>query len=395
MGVRTTRSRDIFDLEGFAVGTSTTQNKNSCKTAAVMSLLGRGPAAVAAEPAQPPQAQDIETITGEILRLKQTGGEAIIGIGQWLIKAKAVLPRGEWLPWLEDRVEFSERTAQGFMQIARKYTNPQTLADLGASKALMLLALPDETRDEFIASPHMVDGEEKTVAAMSTRELKAVMKERDEARKAAEQAKAEQAAADAAREKMSADMALANERIAGLNAEVEKRSAEASEAQEAAARLEQELEELRAQPRDVAVEVDTAAIEAARKEAETVMQAKLDKAKAAQAKAEAGRKAAEDARTAAQKELEQARADAQAALEKAVAEGQALREQAERERKKAALASNEDLVLFRTLFDQAQKLVDELGKLLKTLRNKDPEKAQGLSRALLALADKIKEVAQG
>lgn len=348
-----------------------------------------------AEPAQLPQAEDIETITGEILRLKQTGGEAIIGIGQWLIKAKAVLPRGEWLPWLEARAEFSERTAQGFMQIARKYTNPQTLADLGASKALMLLALPDETRDEFIASPHMVDGEEKTVAAMSTRELKAVMKERDEARKAAEQAKAEQAAADAAREKLSADMVLANERIAGLNAEVEKRSAEASEAQEAAARLEKELADLRSRPVDVAVEPDTAAIEAARKEAEAAMQDKLDRAKGARDKALEKRYELEEALSKARDELKQAKADAQAALEKAVAEGQALREQAERERKKAALASNEDLVLFRTLFDQAQEQVNKLGGTLMKVRNKDPEKAQGLSRALLALADKIKEVAQG
>lgn len=375
------------------MGTSTTQNKNSCKTAAVMSLLGRGPAAVAAEPAQPPQAQDIETITGEILRLKQTGGEAIIGIGQWLIKAKAVLPRGEWLPWLEDRVEFSERTAQGFMQIARKYTNPQTLADLGASKALMLLALPDETRDEFIASPHMVDGEEKTVAAMSTRELKAVMKERDEALMAAEQAKAEQAAADAAREKMSADMAQANERIAGLNAEVEKRSAEASEAREAAARLEQELEELRAQPRDVAVEVDTAAIEAARKEAEAAMQDKLDRAKGARDKALEKRYELEEALSKARDELKQAKADAQAALEKAVAEGQALREQAERERKKAVIITDADMVLFSELYDQVQTLVKRMGGVRLKKRDKEPEKAEKLQNALMALIPAVKEAA--
>ena len=47
--------------------------KNSCKTAAVMSLLGKGPEQGQAAPA--PQVRDIETITGEILAAKRAGGE--------------------------------------------------------------------------------------------------------------------------------------------------------------------------------------------------------------------------------------------------------------------------------------------------------------------------------
>ena len=46
----------------------------------------------------------------------------------------------------------------------------------------------------------------------------------------AEQAKADRAAAEQARVKMAADMVLANERIAGLSAEVEEQSAKAMEA---------------------------------------------------------------------------------------------------------------------------------------------------------------------
>ena len=107
-----------------------------------------------------PAARDIETITGEILDAKRAGGEAILTIGQRLAEAKAMLDHGEWLPWLTERVEFSERSAQNFMRLAREWSNPQTLADLGASKALTLLALPEEERDEFISSVHVVDGEE-------------------------------------------------------------------------------------------------------------------------------------------------------------------------------------------------------------------------------------------
>ena len=41
--------------------------------------------------AQPARARDIETITGEILKAKRTGGEAILTIGRGLLEAKALL----------------------------------------------------------------------------------------------------------------------------------------------------------------------------------------------------------------------------------------------------------------------------------------------------------------
>lgn len=334
------------------------------------------------QPAQLPRPRDIEVITGEILEAQRTGGEAILTIGKGLIEAKALLSHGEWLDWLENKVEIKIRAAQRLMQLAQTYSNASALTHLGQTKALMLAVLSEDERNAFIAETHMVNGEEKTVIDMTSRELDAAIKERDAALKAAEQAKADQRAADEAREKMARDMALANERIDGLNAEVEEHAARAREARDAAARLEKELEELRARPVEVAVEADPAAIEAARKEAEAAMRAKLDKAKKAQARAEEARKAAEEAKAQARRELEQARAEVQA-----------VREQAERAQKKAALTANEDLVLFRTLFDQAQDQVNKLGGVLMKFRAKDPEKAQGLARSLLALAEKIQGVA--
>ena len=129
----------------------------------------------------PSTARDIETITAEILELKQTAGSAILNIGQRLIEAKEMLDHGEWLPWLEERVEFSERSAQNFMRLAREWSNPQTLADLGASKALTLLALPPVEREEFLSEEHVVNGEAKSVVDMSARELEKAVKERDAA----------------------------------------------------------------------------------------------------------------------------------------------------------------------------------------------------------------------
>ena len=49
--------------------------------------------------------------------MKQDAGNAILSIGQRLIEAKAMLPHGEWLPWLTEQVEFSERTARNFMRL--------------------------------------------------------------------------------------------------------------------------------------------------------------------------------------------------------------------------------------------------------------------------------------
>ena len=82
-----------------------------------------------------PQVRDIEVITEEILSLKLKAGEAILDIGDRLIEAKGMLTHGEWLSWLEDRVEFTERTAQRFMRLAREWRNPTALSDLGATKA--------------------------------------------------------------------------------------------------------------------------------------------------------------------------------------------------------------------------------------------------------------------
>lgn len=101
--------------------------------------------------AQPPASErrTIGAITREILQLKNDAGNAILGIGQRLLEAKAMLPRGEWLPWLTERVEFSERQAQRFMKLAQEWSNPTALSDLGATKALALLALPPEERQKF------------------------------------------------------------------------------------------------------------------------------------------------------------------------------------------------------------------------------------------------------
>lgn len=307
----------------------------------------------------PKEGRDIEVITREILDAKRRGGEAILTIGRCLTEAKQALPHGEWLPWLNERVELSERAAQRFMRLSREWSNPTTLSDLGASKALMLLALPEPERDQFMEDHNVID--------MSARQLEQAIKDRDEARKAAETAQAEASAAEQARAKMEEDMKLLNARLSGAQEDRE-------QAAQAVARLEAQLAELKEKPVEVAVEtvVDPEAIEKARAEAVAEMQGKLDKAKEAKAKADERRKQAE-----ASVEI----------LKKSI-------DEMERNEKKAALGADKDLAQFELLFDQTKGTVNRMHGILLKVRSRDEDAAGRLSKALAALAEAVRRCAE-
>lgn len=140
------------------------------------------PAAASEVPAPP---RPLADITAEIRFYKAQTVSNILEIGRRLTEAKAQLGHGQWLGWLEKEVEFSERTAQNFMRLAESYPNPQPVADLPYSKMLALLAVPAEEREAFVETRHEVNGEQKTVAEMSRRELEQAIRERDEARRIA------------------------------------------------------------------------------------------------------------------------------------------------------------------------------------------------------------------
>ena len=338
------------------------------------------------------ETRDIETITAEIIQLKHDAGNAIIGIGQRLIEAKAMLPHGEWLPWLEERVEYSARVAQKFMKLARDWSNPNTLSDLGASKALALLALPPEERETFMSENHLVDGEEKPVIDMTYKELEKAIRERDEARQAAEAAQADARSAEESRAKMEADMrALKEIRQSALE--------EAEQAAEDLLAAEKELEELRNRPVDVAIEtvVDREAVEKARAEAVAEMQAKVDAAERQRKEAEQRRKDAEKALSDAKKEAG-ANAAILARAEKAEAELAEARRQldaAVKAEKASVVNQNGDLAMFNVLFSQTQEQVNKMHGLRLKLGKADGELDGKLKAAINALADAVRRCAEG
>lgn len=298
--------------------------------------------------------RDIEVITEEINFYKRQAGSAILEIGKRLVEAKAQLSHGEWLPWLEKKVAFSERSAQQYMRLWKEYGKSALSADLSISKALVLLALPESEREDFAGETHTVNGEEKTVSSMTVKELEKAIAERNAARE-----EAEKAAADIQEAK---DTALA--------------------AQEELARVRKELEELRGRPVEVAVQtVDASAeqIAAVRLEAEKAAAAQVEKAKKTLAEAQERLRTAEEQAAAADRERA-------AALDAA----KSYKAEAEAAQKKLAASGNEGLIKFKTLFDQTVENVNRLAELLRQQPEGEKEK---LSRAMQALSQQIGGIA--
>ena len=333
----------------------------------------------------PPEDKPLDLITEEILFYKRQAGGAIIEIGKRLLEAKSQLSHGEWLPWLREKVDISERRAQDFMRIAREYSKSAEIADLGASKALALLALPESERAEFASGTHLVNGAEKSVSEMTAKELKTAIEERDKARREAEEQKAAAEAAEASRAKMEQDM----RQLKGLLDAARDNEREKVGALEAA---ERELQAMRTRPVEVAVETRDASPEqlsAAR--AEGIRQGKAEAEKA-------GKRSLSEAEERVQKlrkELEQARREAKEAnvrLQQAREEARQASERTREPGKLDALVSSENMMKFGVLFQSTQEMVN---RLADAVEREKPENQKKMRAALRALADAIFSVAQG
>lgn len=328
----------------------------------------------------------IEVITQEINFYKLQAGNAIIEIGKRLHEAKLTLPHGAWGAWLQNEVEFSERTAQNFMRIAKEYRNPQLIADMGnsATKALLLLSLPAEEREEFVGEAHEIDGEEKTVAAMTTKEMERLLKELEAER--AEKEKLQSQLDLFQTEKDNAVDAAYKETEDKLDALVSQK-----EAAEKIAAMESEMDELRMQAEQTALP-DESELERIRREAENTanqraeeaMQKKLDKAKkdAEKAKKEAKEaQAAIEAHEAAQKEAEEAMLKAKEELAQVKADTE-----------KKLKAAGSCITVFKVHFEAVQ---GEINKMLTCIdgveESEGKEEADKLRKALQSLCQSVQD----
>ena len=346
-----------------------------------------------------------------------------IEVGRRLEEAKSQLAHGQWGDWLK-KMEISQSTANNFMRIFREYgadqqslfggvAKSQTFGSLTYSKAVLMLAIPEEEREQFM--------KENDVSAMSTRELKAAIKARDEAEEKAaaaeDEARGLRQETDRLREELEGQAQVYKAKLTSAEIEAkqareaqEKAAAKAQRLQEALseantsaqaaeaehARMLQELEELRSRP----AETDTGAVEAARQAAIDEMTEKVDKAKAARKKAEEKRQAAEESLEAAQKELAELKAKEPEVRELTPEELQAL---TAREVEKARAAANEqiqalekqlarsdpDVAELKVLFASWQKTYQKMMDVLERIKSTDSNRAEKLQGAIQAVIEEL------
>ena len=341
----------------------------------------------------------IEVITQEIQFYKGQACMSMVEIGKRLLEAKQCLPHGAWGEWLKNEVDFSERTAQNFMRIAKEYTNPQLIADIGnsASKAIMLLSMPEEEREEFVGEAHEINGEEKTVAEMTNKELQEVLKELEAERKEKEKLKKqldlfEDEAQRKQDEAVDAAYSHGEEQIKRLSELKEQAEAAAREAEKKVAELQGEVSELQMQKEQNtlldATELEKIRMEAeaeANKKAEAALQKKLDKAKkeAEKAKKEAKEaQAAIEAHEEAQKEAE----------ETALVLRERLKLVQEEADKKVRLAGNQEMAVFKVHFENVQMEFNEMMTCIENLQEKEPEEAGKMRTAMKSLCQNIMQI---
>ena len=353
-------------------------------------------------------------IIGAEIRMYVDAGRRVtllcgIEIGRRLKEAKDMLKHGEWLPWLEQQTDISERQAQRYMKVFEEYgaaqlglfgpeTNATTLSDLPISKALLLLSVPESEREDF--------AEEVNAEAITTRELEEAIA----ARKAAEQRAADaERALHEAEEGQGLAIAELEEKLdkakeAQQAAEQEARRAaegvgpyktRAEEAEQLAARLREQVKELESRPIATVKERDEAAIEEAARLAKAKAEAEAaEKLAAIQKKLDKAERERDKLKDAAGK-AESGAADKIAAAEKAAADA---REELEAARKQLK-ASTADAARFGVYFHNVQEDINRMMEIVREIREHDPETADKLCTGarfiLQQTLDRIPEKKEG
>ncbi len=148
-------------------------------------------------------------------------------LGGVLIRAKELVPRGEWGQWLGENAPVGERTAQNMMAAWRRFGDKPLFEPLGGGKLTALLQLPSGSEEQF--------AEENDLESMSARAVQEAVK----------------AAVEEARQKLEADRRQAGEAT-------EKAQAEAARERERAELAERRVNALEQQEPQIPEEVSSA-----------------------------------------------------------------------------------------------------------------------------------------
>jgi chemotaxis protein histidine kinase CheA len=331
--------------------------------------------------------REVDQLAREIQYYWRKGQAAVldcaIEIGRRLTDAKGMLPHGGFGKWVDENFEFSHSSANTFMKLFDEYgadqltlfgavTESQTFANLPYSKALALLAVPREEREDFAKE---VGAEE-----LSVRELKKAIEDRKAAEARERELEDKLAAAEIAK---AAAEALAKE-ADEIRAKVEKLEADLKKRRESELKLKDKLKAAESNPK-IPDDVLAKLKEEAESEAKAAQGAEIEK-KVAEARAEAGKGTEEIL-----KQLEEAKA-AQEAAEAAQAQAEAIAKEATAnltEAQKKLKMASPTVTEFKALFEQVQEIVKKMRAKIEVVRAEDPETATRLEAAMKAFVGSL------
>ena len=314
------------------------------------------------------QVRTLPVIASEIHQIERTVyGVALDGaiqIGRKLQEAKAMIPSGEWVKWLDENLNYSQRQAYNFMEIADNYGdenspfyNLQTSANVSISRALELLRLPEAEVKSF-AEEHDIESE--TVKNLRD-EINNLKRERDRAEDNNESLRKDLARAqsDLAEAMTQEDADRIRGQYEAAREELQTENAKIKEEQsELQAKLEQAKEDLKKQ------------------------KAKLKEIKASMDE-EVQKRLAETGTEIEEKAKADARAEVEATLGQNAEEIKRLEEQVERLEAERAKLSNTMLMEFKVYVDQLQDAFDKAGTcILDAEADSDPELSNKMNAAL-------------
>ena len=313
--------------------------------------------------------RDIGVITNEIKTLYSQAQAIVtsyaIEIGRRLVEAKDAVGHGEWGRWLKDEVGFSQSTANNYMRLFEEYgdaqitifgavANSQTIGNLPYAKALALLAIPSEEREEFAEAVGAED--------LSVRELQKAIKERDEERARAKELEERIEELNGARGEA---MAAADE-VAELQEKVKSIEASLTKEKEKSNKLKEKLDKAKSDPAippEKIEEIKKEASEEAKKELSSELSLELEKVREAL-------KAAENAKDRAEKEQ-------RAAEEKLKAAEGKLK------------TADPDVNAFKVMFEALQEQVNKCTRHVEKIESGNLETAQKLRSALKMVGERL------
>ncbi len=292
--------------------------------------------------------------------------QSAITIGEKLIEVKEIVGHGEWGKWLKDNVNYGQSTANNFMRVATEYASSQTLVNLSYSQAVALLSVPAEDREEF--------AEEVGASEMSTRELQAAIRAREEAEKklVEEQNHKEE-------QKAQFDAWAANQ--AKQNQELEERYKLSTELREQA---EKQMEELAAELEKAKAGGDDKAAAKAKTELRNAEKARQEQEK----KAAELQKLLDEQKSIAEKEAKELLAKQEEAFKQAAEkEKKSLQDQLKKLEQQLSRSNNEAFLKAKLQLSQLVEMGDTLVKAIAGV--KEPEEQTKLKAAAAKVVDQL------